>query len=434
MDVPRLECPRIWGKVIEMVRFKDRLFILSAAACIAAGVVSCVDDDGAEKGAAAGGDSGADTEIETDTASAPCGPDDSLFPELSGPYCAGVSDLHLVDDTRGEPFTEDTDDSRELMVRLFYPVARGYAGEYAPYMDESSAAAFEADIPLPSVQGITSLVRPRILLDAPPAPRDAPFPVLVFSPGFGTTRYEYTALLEEMASHGYVVVAINHPGISGVTVFPDDHEIPMPEVSDTDVPQFIEDQHDMLVEDARFVLDAMALLAAGDPDGVWTGRLDLSKVGAFGHSLGGSVAVGLCREDARCLAADDIDGSLWGNAASAEPFAKPLFLFLSESHALASDPSVSAVWDEASADAFAALVGGAAHIDFADYLLMLTAAPDVDPSLLGLGSLDAEVMHDINRDMNIAFFDAYVESGSAEEIDAVASEHEEVDLTPKAAR
>ena len=56
---------------------------------------------------------------------------------------------------------------------------------------------------------------------APPLQRDARFPVVLLSPGYGQPRIFYTALAAELASFGYLVAVLDHPGDAAVVEFPD---------------------------------------------------------------------------------------------------------------------------------------------------------------------------------------------------------------------
>lgn len=60
--------------------------------------------------------------------------------------------------------------------------------------------------------------------------------------------------------------------------------------------------------DIAFVLDPLAKLNISDASGRFTGRRDMTRVGVFGHSLGGAAAAQFCSEDSRCKAAIDVDG------------------------------------------------------------------------------------------------------------------------------
>jgi dienelactone hydrolase len=55
------------------------------------------------------------------------------------------------------------------------------------------------------------------------------------------------------------------------------------------------------------------------------GKLDLARIGSFGHSFGGATALEVCRVDARCRAAVNMDGGLYGGSVTL-PAVRPLLL------------------------------------------------------------------------------------------------------------
>jgi dienelactone hydrolase len=140
--------------------------------------------------------------------------------------------------------------------------------------------------------------------------------VLVFSPGGGTFRADYTALYEDLASHGYVVVAVSHPGITLMSLT--DGRIgrewsgwrPPPELSMSlerdslrkSAEFFARTRDAYSAGDIRFVLDQLRALDLGAADGRFTGRLDFARVGAFGHSTGGAVVVAAALTEPRIRA------------------------------------------------------------------------------------------------------------------------------------
>jgi hypothetical protein len=65
--------------------------------------------------------------------------------------------------------------------------------------------------------------------------------------------------------------------------------------------------------DMTFVLDRLERLKTTDPGGKLTGRLDTTRVGAFGHSFGGAQSAQFCQQDSRCGAAIDVDGIPFGS-------------------------------------------------------------------------------------------------------------------------
>ena len=126
-----------------------------------------------------------------------------------------------------------------------------------------------------------------------------------------------------MARRGFIVVGIDHPYGSVRTIFPDGRIIPtaldqfMDYSSDEKVDTclcIVENQLRIRTADVRFVLDELDRLDAKDPLGFWTGRIDTSCVGVFGHSFGGAVAAEVCNSDRRFRAGINFDGLLFGNS------------------------------------------------------------------------------------------------------------------------
>jgi len=87
--------------------------------------------------------------------------------------------------------------------------------------------------------------------------------------------------------------------------------------------------------DIAFVLDRLGQLNLSDSSGRFTGRLDMSRIGVFGHSFGGATAALFCHEDSRCKAGIDIDGAPHGSVIQAG-IDRP-FMFLLSDHSHESD-------------------------------------------------------------------------------------------------
>ncbi len=77
--------------------------------------------------------------------------------------------------------------------------------------------------------------------------------MVLFSPGFGTERQLYTGLTEDLASHGFVVVAIDHPHDANIVTFPDGHSVVRGHIAETQAT--INKALKVRVADTRFVLD-----------------------------------------------------------------------------------------------------------------------------------------------------------------------------------
>jgi predicted dienelactone hydrolase len=154
----------------------------------------------------------------------------------------------------------------------------------------------------------------------------------------------YSILAEDLASHGYVVVGFDAPYRTGRVVFPDGRMMGRTEQNNPErcvAPD--RDEMERCVSrvltawtgDIAFVLDRLARLNVSDSSRKFTGRLDMARVGVFGHSLGGAVAAQFCHQDPRCKAGIDIDGAPHGSVMQAG--LRQPFMFLLSDHGAASD-------------------------------------------------------------------------------------------------
>ena len=122
-------------------------------------------------------------------------------------------------------------------------------------------------------------------------------------------RSDDTALEENLASDGFVVVAIDHTHEAHWVQFPDGRIVPW------SVPYTSASPHGFTpavarrrVKDLQFVVAELSTLDRGNP--VLRGALDLARVGAFGFSLGGSTAANAMKTDPEIRAGADLDGAI----------------------------------------------------------------------------------------------------------------------------
>src|ERR1700736_6350012 len=159
--------------------------------------------------------------------------------------------------------------------------------------------------------------------------------------GLAALTTDYTTLSEDLASHGYVVMGFDAPYRSFVVVFPDGRVIARAPQNNADLVDGLEKEQlaNKLVQawsaDMGFALDQLERLNVSDPSGRFLGRLDMQRVGVFGHSLGGATALQFCHDDSRCKAGIDVDGAPLGSVI-AEGITQP-FMFLLSDHTGESD-------------------------------------------------------------------------------------------------
>ena len=191
----------------------------------------------------------------------------SFEPSASGPA------VTLPAPTGGSPVGTDVvaladaaRNGRRLMVSLWYPATSASGRPLAAY----ASPRLTATLGLP-------VVRVDARYRAPA--RRARLPVVLFSPARGAPRILYQALAEDLASHGYLVIAVDHTGET-VVEFPDG-DIQLPS---TDVPSLAALSAARL-HDLRLILDRLILHGMG---GTSNGpRPDPGRIAVVGHSLGG---------------------------------------------------------------------------------------------------------------------------------------------------
>ena len=245
------------------------------------------------------------------------------IPEPTGLYAVGTQDFYWVDDSRLEKFTSDPNDMRELMVRVWYPADPASRGRSAAVLGRSRPAwgpLILERMGLPTfIANHMDLAVTHSYLDAPLYGTVSQFPVLVFSHGFGGDDFaRHLTLMEELASHGYVIASVSHTYETLYTEFPDGRVVlEEPLAFDSSLthnygPLNLDDRLGTWVEDAGFVLDQLEMLNGGEIESQFNGRLDMERVGVFGMSFGGAMSMEFCLIDTRCKAGANLDGSQFG--------------------------------------------------------------------------------------------------------------------------
>jgi dienelactone hydrolase len=230
------------------------------------------------------------------------------LPLPTGPHAVGTVTYHWVDAGRRTATGPGIDAApRELMVQLWYPAADVAGAPRARYLEDGRVLA-----PLAKLLGLPALALRHLgqaitnaVARAPAAGGERPFPVVLFSPGRGGFRQHSSAQMEQLASHGYVVAALDHPGAAAGVVFPDGRVAPFDARMADDA--FADAMVGVLAEDACFVLGQLARLDEHDPAGPLAGRLDRERVGIYGVSLGGQVATEACRREPAFRACSALD-------------------------------------------------------------------------------------------------------------------------------
>src|SRR4051812_2272512 len=137
----------------------------------------------------------------------------------------------------------------------------------------------------------------------------ATWPVMLFSPGWGASREDYSGLCADLASRGYVVIALSHPYESAVSVLADGRVVGATTGASV-LGANMADMTPIRAADSRFVLDQLGRLAQVDPGSPLVGHVDVQHTGIVGHSMGGAAAAQASAEDPRFLVGVNLDGTL----------------------------------------------------------------------------------------------------------------------------
>ena len=284
----------------------------------------------------------------------------------------GTATLHLTDRDRRDPWTGEG--PRALALSAFYP-ARRETRAPAPYLAPALADGFASIIGV--APGPLRALRTHAGEGA--AARPGRRPVVIVAPGAGTPRSSMTVVAEDLAAHGYVALAVDHPGDAVMTQLGDGRLRPVDPgflagMTDfSSIPTALRARRD----DIRFLLDRLPALGRRGP---LRGLLDPRRVAMVGHSLGGAAAAEVMLADRRLDAGVNYDGMFFGAAAKGS-VDRPFMTMTGRT-----DPTLRPFLARQRGPGLLVTLAGAGHQSFTDYAFI---APLLSPSAMpmDLGTL-----------------------------------------------
>jgi predicted dienelactone hydrolase/cyclophilin family peptidyl-prolyl cis-trans isomerase len=279
------------------------------------------------------------------------------LPEPDGSHTVGVRDFELIDASRPGLMEAAQNEPRRLKVRVWYPAGSVSGLHMRPYFTEQevidSASSLGPNLGLPAFFFThLGLVKTHSYLDAPPLESEERWPVVFFSHGYSSHLGQNTALMEHLASHGYLVFSVQHSYDSTTVRFDDGSTAGMGEewfewTSKMSTEGFPEAERKMLAgrnyderyegavetfqamesqdqrlsrsvpvwrDDRMFLLESVANGLVPEAVKKIVAGGDYSRVGHLGMSFGGSTAASVCQVDPRCAAAVNLDGGNFDSA------------------------------------------------------------------------------------------------------------------------
>lgn len=151
------------------------------------------------------------------------------------------------------------------------------------------------------------------------------FPVIFYEHSWTGHRAENVAQVEALASHGFVIVAVDHPGQAERVRHADGTVIPsgLPASLDLSTDKAVVDFERLAEECLKKRIDEIGRVRRALEEGAvpkLANRLALEKVGIFGFSFGGTCALRACSLDPSFTAGANEDGFFLGEAHPSGPF------------------------------------------------------------------------------------------------------------------
>ncbi len=378
-----------------------------------------------------------------------CFSQSTKLPNPSGKYFVGTEYLSFTDSSRKELFDNNLEKYRDITAQVWYPTDVEPENG-SPYFYNADLIIKYFDFP-----EIFREIETNSSRGAAVSQKEKEYPVLIFNHGWGEHYAQNTILMEELASHGYIVFSIAHHYECKFSFYPDGKLLPM----DIKSRRFLQIWQEMQKSEALKLLNKMDSLtnideqkqtfkelsndltkSLNETPKYWTedisffinnlkninlknelckGKLDLNRIGVFGMSMGGIATTETCISDNRVKAGINIDGGLIGSEVN-ETIKTP-FMFLNSEKYLQYGKLFTNMIQK---DGYSLSVKNTRHYNFTDYSLY-----KIKNIEFLLGTIEGEETIKIMNKMVLAFFDKYVKQEAKIDIISNAKSYPEINIT-----
>ena len=372
------------------------------------------------------------------------------LPEPSGNYSIGITYLSFTDQNRFEIFTSNPTDKREITVKVWYPAESAENAKLAPYIRNAKEMVSIFNLPTSIID-----IKTHSNLNLSVSQAQETFPVLIFSHGWGEHFSQNTVLMEELASHGYIVFSIAHHYEAKFSVYPDGHFITIDDTSERFLeimneqrnpeafavfekisnarsyeeqeavfrqsnelmPKLLVESPRIWAEDISFLIDELENI--NQNKSIFSNKMNLSQIGVFGMSMGGIASGQVCITDKRCMAGINMDGGIYGDFLDTQ-ISQP-FMFMSSERYRGYDNIFA---DHVNNFVYTITILKADHYNFHDLSILA-------PSFYRLGEIDGYRILEIINNFILAFFNKHLKGIDSGLLNGPSLDYPEVEIKVK---
>lgn len=371
------------------------------------------------------------------------------LPSPTGEYKVGSSYLKVATDSL-EIITKVPEDKREFMVKVWYPATINNENK-EQYLDQGNRFGFSNKYGLPKfTMNYLDYIETHTYI-SPEVAKDK-FPVLIFSHGSYSEAFGYYALMEEIVSHGFIVININHTYESSGSLFPNG-DIKLydaafdQETNDVKMGEMAwiatENYKKATTEKERFIAveDLIRDYVAGDISKRWSAdistvidnldqwdkssflskHLDLPKIGVFGHSQGGTAVGQALIDDKRINAGINLDGVQWGPMIDST-ITKPFMLISSDWNKDHLNLNKYAYRNLKKSEYYNITIKNTGHSNFMDIILLINSS-----YINEAGKIDSYKGYKIISSLILDFFNENLNNQDSR-IEHLVDEFEEIEI------
>lgn len=338
------------------------------------------------------------------------------MPPPTGPYQIATRSFEIRSDDRLEDYGANPGEFRRVMAQVWYP---GRVSE-----DAEPLSPWIEDLEVVGPALAETLGIPGFLLDhtrytgahsyEQALPYQGKIPVILYSHGWRLFRNAAVQQMESLASHGYLVISVDHTYGSVATVFPDGEVAGLDPDALPDLDEVGDDAFEVAaIKILQTYSDDLLMVIAGLEEGVsgpfgsLAGIADMERLGIYGHSLGGGAAVRTCLVDTRCRVVASLDGwvePITASELSTELDVPSMFIRSDPWRELENDGLLRGLVERSNRRTYWIGIENTVHSD-------LTAAPAISPvgGWFGLrGSMPAAQVFAIIDRYLVSFFDRHL--------------------------